>query len=316
MPLPGAPQGRGEGGGALIALLRREGDGPLQHPAEPEGDGPRQLLPVIAAGGKPDQGHPQPVEVGAAVGLGVAVLLRRGGGPGAHLAGVRVLAGPVLPGDAEVDQPHPAVRQQDDIPWLDVPVDHRGLLAVQGLQQGAELLSQPDAVHLRAGLHPLPVPHQGLPGQEGAQKVVRTSFPEAVHRLGHGPGQQGGQPDQDLVLALQILRPRRKSFEDKAGPVRPAPQAQGKAAVLPGPETGLGVVLRKDPVRQDHPVRNRGKIRQGTVLPAHSSASSSMLSSSSPTSSADSPWVRAYSSVASRRLRAYSGSRPESFSKR
>ena len=188
-------QGRGEGGGILESVLRGEGHRLFQRLSQARRNFCLlQLLPVIVPGEGPDQGHAQGVQVRAPVGLGVAVLLRRGGGAGTHAAGVRVLAVLKLAGDAEVDEAHLPVGQEDDVLRLDVPVDHRGLLAVEDRQQGAELLPQGDAQRLRTAVLPLPPLGQGLSRKIGAQQAVHSPRLKLTDRLGHRAGQQGTQP--------------------------------------------------------------------------------------------------------------------------
>ena len=91
---------------------------------------------------KPGQGPAKGIEICALIRLGVAVLFRCCGGPGTHVASIRVFAILKLAGDAKIDQSHAAAGQENDVLRFDIPVDHGRLLAVQDLQQGAQLLPQ------------------------------------------------------------------------------------------------------------------------------------------------------------------------------
>ena len=65
------------------------------------------------------------------VGLGDAVLLRRGVAGCAHRLGVLELAGRVFPGDLQAHQPNPPRFAQPQAVRLDIPVDQRRVLGVQ-----------------------------------------------------------------------------------------------------------------------------------------------------------------------------------------
>ena len=55
------------------------------------------------------------------------------------MAGICVLAFLELTGNAEVDEPCFPIGQDDDVFRFDIPMNYRGVLAVDDLQQGAEL---------------------------------------------------------------------------------------------------------------------------------------------------------------------------------
>lgn len=117
---------------ALIALLRVHLGAPLDHPAQAA---LRQLPGGVLPGKHDVHQHAQGVDVRPGVGLGEAVLLRRGKAGGAQDHGVAFAARLVQPGGVKVDQ-HSLPFPEDDVFRLDVPVDRaNGMQYPQGLTE-------------------------------------------------------------------------------------------------------------------------------------------------------------------------------------
>ena len=100
-------------------------------------------------GQQPAKQHAQGKDVGAAIGLRIAVLLGRREIHSAEAYRVLPRALVIHAGDAEVDQRNFSLRVHYDILWLDIPVDHGRRLTVQIGEYVAKLKDDGDDLFLR-----------------------------------------------------------------------------------------------------------------------------------------------------------------------